>query len=634
MKNIIIGTAGHIDHGKTSLIRALTNIDTDSLAEEKKRGISINLGFAYFNLPSGIRAGVIDVPGHEKFIKNMLAGSTGVDIVLLVIACDEGIMPQTREHIDILSMLNINNGIVVLTKRDLVDDEWYDLIKSEIESELNGTFLKGAKIIPFSSKTKEGYDELVEEIDSLIEHEEGKNSSGLFRMPIDRCFTISGFGTVVTGTIMSGKVSLNDSVYIYPVGIESKIRNLQVHDEDRNEAFAGQRCALNLTNVKKEDIERGFVVSKKDKITPSYMIDCKFYSIKNLDKNILNRQRIRLFHGASEIIGRIHILDKEEISKSSEAYVQIHLEKPLVSLKNDRYVIRSYSPMVTIGGGYIINPCASRVKKNKIEYVEHLKIQEKQVSDEYMSLIFERDEDLILSIEDVCNKYLIADDILIPIVDSMVEDGILVEFKDGSNRYFIHISNLNYIFENMKHILEDYHNKNKFKIGFFKEELRGKLKLNIIKPKIYDMILSYYEKKGIINLNNKYVSLKDFEIKIGKYAQGIIDNILNEYKKCKFTPPRLKDLEERINSKDFMDIHDYLEEKDILYKISPEMYLLKDDFEYGRDSIVDFIKINGEIDIKDAKEILNSNRKYIVLLLEHLDSLRITMRREDKRVLY
>ena len=365
MKNIIIGTAGHVDHGKTSLIKLLTNIDTDSLAEEKKRGISINLGFAFFDLPSKRRAGIIDVPGHEKFIKNMLAGATGIDVVLLVVACDEVVKPQTREHLDILSMLNIKKGIVVLTKRDLVDDDWYELVKEEVREEISHTFLKDSKIIAFSSKTKIGYDELVNEIDRILDEDFEKIDNGIFRMPIDRCFTVSGFGTVVTGTIISGKIGLNESVVIYPNQIEAKVRNIQVYEENCEEALAGQRCALNLSNIKKEDIERGFVVSKKDVLIPSYMIDCKFYSLSNLDKNILNRQRIRFFHGTSEIIGRIHILDKSEIQNNSEAYVQFHLEKPIVSLKDDRYVVRLYSPMITIGGGYIINPVAKRVKGNK-----------------------------------------------------------------------------------------------------------------------------------------------------------------------------------------------------------------------------------------------------------------------------
>ena len=634
MKNIIIGTAGHVDHGKTSLIKLLTNIDTDSLAEEKKRGISINLGFAFFDLPSKRRAGIIDVPGHEKFIKNMLAGATGIDVVLLVVACDEGVKPQTREHLDILSMLNIKKGIVVLTKRDLVDDDWYELVKEEVREEISHTFLKDSKIIAFSSKTKIGYDELVNEIDRILDEDFEKIDNGIFRMPIDRCFTVSGFGTVVTGTIISGKIGLNESVVIYPNQIEAKVRNIQVYEENCEEALAGQRCALNLSNIKKEDIERGFVVSKKDVLIPSYMIDCKFYSLSNLDKNILNRQRIRFFHGASEIIGRIHILDKSEIQNNSEAYVQFHLEKPIVSLKDDRYVVRLYSPMITIGGGYIINPVAKRVKGNKDKYLESIKIKEKQFGTEYMSLILKDDKDIILSVDDICEKYLLSKDNVDIELKKMVNNNIVIEFEDGFKKYFVHKDNLEKIFLNMRDILSEYHQKNKFRIGFLKEELKNKIGIKNLKPKIYDRVLDYFEKEGFIKLTSKYVLLSDFDIKFSDDIQKMVDSIIEEYKIKKFIPPKIKDLEVKFNSKYFAQIHEYLEDIGILYKLNPEMYLLKEDFLYAKDKIVEFLKNNGFIELKDAKEILNSNRKYLVILLEHFDELKITRRDGDKRVLF
>lgn len=634
MKNIIIGTAGHVDHGKTSLIKLLTNIDTDSLAEEKKRGISINLGFAFFDLPSKRRAGIIDVPGHEKFIKNMLAGATGIDVVLLVVACDEGVKPQTREHLDILSMLNIKKGIVVLTKRDLVDDDWYELVKEEVREEISHTFLKDSKIIAFSSKTKIGYDELINEIDRILDEDFEKIDNGIFRMPIDRCFTVSGFGTVVTGTIISGKIGLNESVVIYPNQIEAKVRNIQVYEENCEEALAGQRCALNLSNIKKEDIERGFVVSKKDVLIPSYMIDCKFYSLSNLDKNILNRQRIRFFHGASEIIGRIHILDKSEIQNNSEAYVQFHLEKPIVSLKDDRYVVRLYSPMITIGGGYIINPVAKRVKGNKDKYLESIKIKEKQFGTEYMSLILKDDKDVILSVDDICEKYLLSKDNVDIELKKMVNNNIVIEFEDGFKKYFVHKDNLEKIFLNMKDILSEYHQKNKFRIGFLKEELKNKIGIKNLKPKVYDRVLDYFEKEGFIKLTSKYVSLSDFDIKFSDDIQKMVDSIMEEYKIKKFIPPKIKDLEVKFNSKYFAQIHEYLEEIGILYKLNPEMYLLKEDFLHAKDKIIEFLKNNGFIELKHAKEILNSNRKYLVILLEHFDELKITRRDGDKRVLF
>ena len=612
----------------------MTNIDTDSLVEEKKRGISINLGFAFFDLPSKRRAGIIDVPGHEKFIKNMLAGATGIDVVLLVVACDEAVKPQTREHLDILSMLNIKKGIVVLTKRDLVDDDWYELVKEEVREEISHTFLKDSKIIAFSSKTKIGYDELVNEIDRILDEDFEKIDNGIFRMPIDRCFTVSGFGTVVTGTIISGKIGLNESVVIYPNQIEAKVRNIQVYEENCEEALAGQRCALNLSNIKKEDIERGFVVSKKDVLIPSYMIDCKFYSLSNLDKNILNRQRIRFFHGASEIIGRIYILDKSEIQNNSEAYVQFHLEKPIVSLKDDRYVVRLYSPMITIGGGYIINPVAKRVKGNKDKYLESIKIKEKQFGTEYMSLILKDDKDIILSVDDICEKYLLSKDNVDIELKKMVNNNIVIEFEDGFKKYFVHKDNLEKIFLNMKDILSEYHQKNKFRIGFLKEELKNKIGIKNLKPKIYDRVLDYFEKEGFIKLTSKYVSLSDFDIKFSDDIQKMVDSIIEEYKIKKFIPPKIKDLEVKFNSKYFAQIHEYLEDIGILYKLNPEMYLLKEDFLYAKDKIVEFLKNNGFIELKDAKEILNSNRKYLVILLEHFDELKITRRDGDKRVLF
>lgn len=632
MKNIVIGTAGHVDHGKTSLIKILTGMDTDSLFEEKRRGISIDLGFAFFDLPSGRRAGVVDVPGHEKFIKNMLAGATGIDVVLLIIACDEGIKPQTREHIDILSMLDVKNGIVVLTKRDIVDDDWYEMVRKEVSEALSNTFLKNSKIIPFSSKTKIGYEELVQEIDKIIDGEIEKNCNGVFRLPIDRCFSINGFGTIVTGTISSGKISLNDSVTIYPKGIDCKVRNIQVHEENCETAFCGQRCALNLSGVKREDLQRGFVVSKKYALSPSYMVDCKLFSLGSLGKNIFNRQRVRFFHGTNEIIGRVHLLDKLELENGSEAYAQFHLEKPIVCLKDDRFVIRNYSPMSTIGGGYIINPLAGRIKGNRDLYLEKLKIMEKEIGIEYIESIIRNDDNFILSKSDLCRKYSIEETQIDKFTCEMLDNETVVVFNDGDKDYLVHRDNLENIFGEIKKILSTYHDKNKFKIGFLKEELRS-LVLRNVKIKVYDKILKYFEERSLIKLISKYVSLFDFEVKFSKDDRILFNNIVEEYKIKKFIPPKISDLESKFSSKNFYDIHNYLLEVGILYKVNHEMYLLREDFIFARDSIINFIKQNGSISLKEVREILNSNRKYLVFILEHLDELRITIRNGENRIL-
>lgn len=631
MKNVVIGTSGHIDHGKTSLIKVLTNMDTDKLMEEKKRGISIDLGFAFFDLPSKKRAGIIDVPGHEKFIKNMIAGATGIDVVLLVIACDEGIMPQTREHIEILSMLNISKGIVVLTKADLVDKELYELVKNEVKTELSNTFLKNAKILPFSSKTKLGYDDLLKEIDRLLDEDFNKNYGEKFRMPIDRCFTVSGFGTVVTGTIISGTVKLNDNVLIYPKEIVGKIRNIQVYEENKQEAYAGQRCALNISGIKKEDIERGYVVAHKDTLTSSSIVDCKLYSLNSV---ISNGQRIRFFHGASEIIGRIYILDKgkSQIDKNSETYVQIRLEKSIVSLKDDRYVIRNYSPMVTIGGGYIIEPIGKKTTSNKVDYLKNLKVKEENVGLEYIVLIIKNSRDYFLTVEDICNKYLLNKEKVIKELENINKE-IILTFEDKGKKYFIHRENLNRIYKNIEQNLETYHSKNKFKFGMLKEELRSKLNIETLNNRIYQKVLNYYEENKLIKLTSKYVSLFDFNVNMKPDQEILIKNILQEYREKKYIPPKIKELKEKFKSSYFMEIHNYLEESNILYKINSEMYLLEEDFIYAKNKIVDFIKNNGSIKMSEVKEIISSNRKYLISLMEHLDELKITLRKDDVRVL-
>jgi selenocysteine-specific elongation factor len=322
VKNVIIGTAGHIDHGKTTLIRALTGHETDRLSEEKKRGISIQLGFTYFDLPSGRRAGIIDVPGHEKFIRNMLTGVGGMDIVILVVAADEGVMPQTKEHLDILSLLKIEKGIIVITKSAMVDEEWLELVKEDIREKVEGTFLENSEIIAVDSIKGTGISELINKIDILTEETESRDANAPARMPIDRIFTIVGFGTVVTGTLTEGRISVEDTLEILPQQVKVRIRNIQVHGQSVNTAYAGQRVAINLANVKLEDIERGQVLAQINSMEPTMMIDAKLNLLKDIPRNIKNHDRVRIYHGASEVLARVTLLDNEEGKAGESIYVQ------------------------------------------------------------------------------------------------------------------------------------------------------------------------------------------------------------------------------------------------------------------------------------------------------------------------
>jgi selenocysteine-specific elongation factor len=635
MKHIIIGTAGHIDHGKTTLIKALTGRETDTLQEEKNRGISINLGFTYFDLPSSRRAGIIDVPGHEKFIKNMLAGISSIDVVLLVIAADEGIMPQTREHFEILKLLNIKKGIVVLTKADLVEADWLEMIKEDIKEEFKGTFLEGAPIHAVSSRTRMGFEELIKDIDDITEEVEAKDTEGHFRLPVDRAFSVSGFGTVVTGTIISGKVSLGDTVEIYPGKIKAKIRGIRVHDVPSEVGEAGQRCAINLANIKVSEVQRGNVVAKEDIMEPSLIIDCKLYHIKTAEKSIVNRQRVRLYHGTEEIICRIVPLDKEEIKPGQWAYVQLRLEKLITAQRNDRYIIRSYSPMNTIAGGVIIEPNAKKSKKITDEYLEELKLKESGRSTNIL-------ENTVKSLSDTYPDTLAILKSLGKNMDNieeelnvLEEEHKIIRLGGRDNITFIHVDFLKDKAKGLKTLLEDFHKKNPLKFGMSKEEAKNKIFTKKLKQKNYDEILNMLADKKNIKVSEKFIALYEFNVTLNKEQERMRNFIISEYKKLKFTPPKYADLSQVEKDKaGFKMVYELLIDNEILIKLNENCTLLKEDYEEAKSKIRDYILENGSISAATARELLESNRKYTIAILEHLDSIKFTKRVENDRVMY
>ena len=372
---VIIGTAGHIDHGKTSLVRSLTGTETDRLKEEKERGITIDLGFAKLN--SGeTNAGIVDVPGHERFVKNMLAGVGGIDIVMLVIAADEGVMPQTREHLSICELLGVKNGLIVITKSDLVEPEWISLVKDDLKEFVKGTFLHKKPILQVSSETGEGIDDLKKILNKLILDVNPKDENGVFRIPIDRVFTMHGFGVVVTGTLFSGKVKTGQTIEIYPTETQAKIRGIQVHSESVEESAAGFRTAINLQGIEKTKIERGYVLGFPKEMRNTYMLDVFLELLESASNPLKNRSRVRFHSGTVEVMARVILLEKDSINPGDKIFAQIRLEKPITALPRDRFVIRSYSPMTTIGGGEILDvdpPKLKRMKKNSASRFEFLK---------------------------------------------------------------------------------------------------------------------------------------------------------------------------------------------------------------------------------------------------------------------
>ena len=627
MKNVILGTAGHIDHGKTTLIKALTGRETDNLKEEKQRGISINLGFTYFDLPSKKRVGIVDVPGHEKFIKNMLAGACGIDIVLLVVAADEGVMPQTVEHLDILNYLGVKKGIIVLTKCDLVDEDFISLVKDEVKEKTKGLFIENAPIVEVDSVSGRGLEELVKKIDEISEDIEEKKIDAPARMSIDRVFSLRGFGTIVTGTLIEGKISIDDEMTIYPSEKKVKVRNLQVHGCDVKTAYAGQRTAINLSNIKVSEIQRGDVIAETGSVEESMMIDVNISLVEHCKKSLKHWDRIRVFHGTKQILCRIVPLNEDEIPYGESGYAQLRLEEKIVAKKGDRFIIRSYSPMDTIGGGIIIDTAPKKHKIYDESVIETLKIKEKgelkDIIEEYLKLNL--------------SNYITLKDLISYTGDKeeYVKEGLDVLIKENKviplNKYYLHISHYNKLKDKTMDILNKYHKQYRLRKGILKEELRSRVDSKL-KVKDMDIILNKMAEDKQIKVRDNLVSNYEFEVVFNQKQLSIKKEIENITRKNKLSCLVTKD--EICNKNKFYE--EVLEALigDTIQKLDDTYYVDKDIYENMKNELINYLKQNNQITVSQFRDITNSNRKTSIAILEHFDRNRITKRIDDKRVLY
>lgn len=627
MKNIILGTAGHIDHGKTTLIKALTGRETDNLKEEKQRGISINLGFTYFDLPSKKRVGIVDVPGHEKFIKNMLAGACGIDIVLLVIAADEGVMPQTIEHLDILNYLDVKKGIIVLTKCDLVDEEFIELVKDDVREKTKGLFIEGAPIVEVDSVSRRGLDELVQKIDEISEDIEEKKTDAPSRMSIDRVFSLKGFGTIVTGTLIEGKISVDDEMTIYPSEKKVKVRNLQVHGCDVKTVYAGQRTAINLSNIKVSEIQRGDVIAQTGSVEESMMIDVNISLVEHCKKSLKHWDRIRIFHGTKQILCRIVPLNEDEIQYGESGYAQLRLEEKIVAKKGDRFIIRSYSPMDTIGGGVIIDTAPKKHKIYDESVIEALKIKEKgelkDILEEYLKLNLSNYITLKELVSYTGEK------------EEYVKEGLNALIDENKvfcvNKYYLHISHYQKLKEKVIEILTKYHKQYRLRNGILKEELRSKVD-NSLKVKDMDVILNKMVEEKDIKVQDNLVSNYDFEVKFNQKQLSIKKEIEDKSRKNGLNSLMTKD--------DICNKNKFYEEVlealtgETIQKLDDAYYIDKKVYENVKKDLLEYLNKNKEITVAQFRDITKSNRKISIVMLEHFDRNRITKRVEDKRILY
>ncbi|MCL2361510.1 MAG: selenocysteine-specific translation elongation factor [Defluviitaleaceae bacterium] len=528
MKHILIGTAGHVDHGKTALIRALTGIDADRLQEEKSRGITIDLGFAHMNLPNGDVASIVDVPGHEKFIKNMLAGAGGMDLVLLVIAADDGVMPQTREHLGILQLLNVQDGIIVLTKSDLVDTEWQDMIWEDVKNTVVDTFLRDAPIISVSSHTGQGIPELMQCIDEKIKKATAKNTTIPFRIPIDRVFSAEGFGTVVTGTLTEGTIKVGDSTDIYPEGIQGRVRNLQVHGSQVETVYAGQRVAVNLSGVKRDDILRGHVLARPDSLHPTRMLDVKLSIIKDCSKEIASGTRLHFHNGTQSILCKLVLMETDKLTAGQSAYAQLRFGEEVAVKAGDNFVVRFYSPMETVGGGVVLNTAPKKHRKSQSsEAVKALEALEKgdagtQIHQEITN------QGGIMLLEELKKRMSASTQE----IDSLAEQGRII--KIGT--YVITDSHRENLGSRITTLLKSYHHENPLHQGVGMAELRSQI-LPGKKTAFFEELLSLYNFK----IQDGRVALQDFEITYTKEQKTARDAILSSLSQGSFSPPTINE---------------------------------------------------------------------------------------------
>lgn len=635
MKNIIIGTAGHIDHGKTALIRALTGKETDRWEEEKRRGITIDLGFTYFDLPSGDRAGIIDVPGHEKFVNNMLAGVIGMDLVMLVVAADEGMMPQTREHVDIMSQLGVEKSIVVLNKCDLVDDEWKELVKEEIKEELIGSVFENANMIEVSSVTGEGIDDLIQEIVHMTKDEvTEKDINTIPRLPIDRSFSISGFGTIVTGTLISGSIKKDDELEIYPTGKKAKIRSIQVHGKDVKECFAGQRSAINISNFKKDEIKRGYVLAPPNSLEDTMMLDVKLNVLNSSERILSNRCRLHLFTGTSEVLCRAVLLDVQEASPGDSCYAQLRLEEKIAVRRGDKFIVRFYSPLETVGGGVILDANPTKKTPFNNAQLEEIKRKEEGSHSDIVELLVKKHPEMI-TIKEIGKLTGLSVEEVSECINELKEENLVLTYEMKKDIYVYHSSEEMRLKRDTMEFVEDFHRENPYKFGVGKSLLKAKLYPKI-KQNVFDQIVYKFICENEIKKYKEYLSLNDFEINKDKIFQNVEKTLVNTYKKAEFDFVRLSEINFNKDENIVKDVLNILIDEEKIVKINEEMFTLKSLMDKAEVIVREKLEQDNLITISQLRDALNTSRKSAKPMLEYFDNMKITRKNgsESERVAY
>ncbi len=629
VKRIVIGTAGHIDHGKTTLIKALTGIDCDRLKEEKERGITTELGFAHYKFGDDLLVGIVDVPGHEKFVRHMVAGAWGIDMALLIVAADEGVMPQTKEHVDICELLGLKRGIVAITKKDLVDDDMVELVREDIEDFLKGKALEGSPIIPVSSTTGENIDLLKEAIQKSAQNINERSKEGIFRLPVDRVFTIRGLGTIVTGTCISGHIRIGEEIEVYPDNRRARVKNIQAYHENVEEAAAGQRVALNLQGVERSEIERGTIIGRPGTLMLSNRMDASFKYLKLPFKPIKTDSVLRFHIATTQEEARIVLLTKDLIEPGEDLFVQFVFAQPIVALPDDRYILRGSYAVQTIGGGKVLDIMPRKHKR----YADYLGSACKILSEDDSAQ--KAEYHILKGSHEGIDRNLLAmvlgkhEGAVTNIVNSLVNQGK----AKLVGKIIVHMERFIEYKKMASAFLSDFHKKNPLKIGMSKEELRTRLPK--VDPSVFQTALDELMKDGFLEVEKDRVKIKTAENKKDKDIEALEAQILKGLLRHGFTPPNLKDfaLEIRQSEGKLRDVLERLIFEGKVVKVKGDLYFHSDVIEDLKKKVRSYLTEKKEMTPSEFKSVLDLSRKYMIPLLEYLDEIKVTIRAGDKRIL-
>jgi selenocysteine-specific elongation factor len=627
----VIGTAGHVDHGKSTLVHALTGIDPDRLREEKEREMTIDLGFAWLTMPGGEPVGIVDVPGHKDFIENMLAGIGGIDAALFVIAADEGVMPQTREHLAILDLLQINGGVVALTKLDLVEEEgWLELVMAEVSETLDGTCLNGAPIVPVSARTKVGLEELLVTLDDVLAAGQPRRDRGRPRLPVDRVFTIAGFGTVVTGTLMDGALSVGQDVEIQPQGLKARIRGLQTHKQKIEQAVPGSRVAVNLTGVRKEDLQRGAVVTMPGWMHSTLLVDVRLDYLADNARPLRHNQQVKFFSGAAEVLAHVRLLEDEVLLPGQSGWVQLRLANPVPLVKGDRFIIRLPSPSLTIGGGMVVDPNPGRRHgRFRPQVAERLETLAQGTPAEIALQALERRGPL--TGRELVEASGLGEETQAALAELVASQQAVVLGADeirtgGRDQLFISRSGWSALTEQIDRELQAYHEAFPLRSGMPREALRGRLRLQ---ARLFNAVMTQAVSEGRVSDEGATVRAPTHAVRFSPGQQGHVDALLERFEANPYTPPSVKESLAALNE----ELLAALLAQRRLVQVSDDVVFLAATYDQILERTRAHIQAQGSITVAQFRDLFKTSRKYALGMLEHLDSEGVTKRVGDERVL-